>query len=341
MSETILSGLKLKEEEIFEESIRPLSLEEFIGQEKIKKNLSVFIKAAKGRKQVLDHVLFSGPPGLGKTTLAFIIAREMGAPLRVISGPAVEKPGDLAAVLTNLEEKGILFIDEIHRLHPAIEEILYSAMEDFRLDIIVGQGAGARTVKISLKPFTLIGATTRAGLITPPLMGRFGIIQRMDYYDVESLKKIAQRTARILNVKITEEAASEIGKRSRGTPRVANRLVRRIRDFVEVEGKSSIDLKIALKALEVMDVDEFGLEDMDRRILQVVIENFGGGPVGIKSLASSIGEDKGTLEDLYEPFLVQAGFLIRTSRGRVATKKAYEHLGYDFKKGFQGNLFDE
>lgn len=341
MSETILSGLKLKDEEVFEESIRPLSLEEFIGQDKIKKNLSVFIKAARGRKQVLDHVLFSGPPGLGKTTLAFIIAREMGAPLRVISGPAVEKPGDLAAVLTNLEERGILFIDEIHRLHPAIEEILYSAMEDFRLDIIVGQGAGARTVKISLKPFTLIGATTRAGLITPPLMGRFGIIQRMDYYDVESLKKITQRTARILNVKITEEAASEIGKRARGTPRVANRLVKRIRDFVEVEGKKAIDLKITLKALEIMDVDEFGLEDMDRRILQVVIENFGGGPVGIKSLASSIGEDKGTLEDLYEPFLVQAGFLIRTSRGRVATKKAYEHLGYDFKKGYQGNLFNE
>jgi len=341
MSETILSGLKLKEEELWEETLRPLNLEEFIGQEKIKKNLSVFIKAAKGRKQVLDHVLFSGPPGLGKTTLAFIIAREMGAPLKVISGPAVEKPGDLAAVLTNLDEKGILFIDEIHRLHPAIEEILYSAMEDFRLDIIVGQGPGAKTVKISLKPFTLIGATTRAGLITPPLYGRFGIILRMDYYDIESLKKIAERTARILNIKISEGASYEIGKRARGTPRVVNRLVKRIRDFVEVEGKNSIELEETLKALEVMDVDEFGLEEMDRRILQVVIENFNGGPVGIKSLASSIGEDKGTLEDLYEPFLVQSGFLIRTGRGRVATKKAYEHLGYKFDKTSQGNLFNE
>ncbi len=341
MSETILSGLKLKGEELFEESLRPLSLDEFIGQEKIKKNLSVFIKAAKGRKQVLDHVLFSGPPGLGKTTLAFIIAREMGAVMKVISGPAVEKPGDLAAVLTNLDEKGILFIDEIHRLHPAIEEILYSAMEDFRLDIIVGQGPGAKTVKISLKPFTLIGATTRAGLITPPLHGRFGIILRMDYYDVESLKKITERTARILNIKISEESAYEIGKRARGTPRVANRLVKRIRDFVEVEGKNSIELEETLKALKVMDVDEYGLEEMDRRILQVVIENFNGGPVGIKSLASSIGEDKGTLEDLYEPFLVQSGFLIRTGRGRVATKKAYQHLGYKFDKTFQGNLFNE
>lgn len=341
MSETILSGLKLKGEELFEESLRPLSLDEFIGQEKIKKNLSVFIKAAKGRKQVLDHVLFSGPPGLGKTTLAFIIAREMGAVMKVISGPAVEKPGDLAAVLTNLDEKGILFIDEIHRLHPAIEEILYSAMEDFRLDIIVGQGPGAKTVKISLKPFTLIGATTRAGLITPPLHGRFGIILRMDYYDVESLKKITERTARILNIKISEESAYEIGKRARGTPRIANRLVKRIRDFVEVEGKNSIELEETLKALEVMDVDEYGLEEMDRRILQVVIENFNGGPVGIKSLASSIGEDKGTLEDLYEPFLVQSGFLIRTGRGRVATKKAYQHLGYKFDKTFQGNLFNE
>lgn len=341
MSETILSGLKLKEEEVWEESLRPLSLDEFIGQEKIKKNLTVFIRAAKKRRQVLDHVLFSGPPGLGKTTLAFIISREMGVPVKVISGPAVEKPGDLAAVLTNLDEKGILFIDEIHRLHPAIEEILYSAMEDFRLDIIVGQGPGARTVKISLKPFTLIGATTRAGLITPPLHGRFGIILRMDYYDVESLKKITERTCRILNIEILEEAAFEIGKRARGTPRVANRLVKRIRDFAEVEGKKKIELKSALKALEVMDVDEFGLEEMDRRVLQVVIENFNGGPVGIKSLASSIGEDKGTLEDLYEPFLVQAGFLIRTSRGRVATKKAYEHLGYNIKQGFQKNLFDE
>lgn len=341
MSETILSGLKLKEEEVWEESLRPLSLDEFIGQEKIKKNLTVFIKAAKKRRQVLDHVLFSGPPGLGKTTLAFIISREMGAPVKVISGPAVEKPGELAAVLTNLDERGILFIDEIHRLHPAIEEILYSAMEDFRLDIIVGQGPGARTVKISLKPFTLIGATTRAGLITPPLHGRFGIILRMDYYDIESLKKITERTCRILNIEISEEAAFEIGKRARGTPRVANRLVKRIRDFVEVEGKKKIELKSALKALETMDVDEFGLEEMDRRVLQVVIENFNGGPVGIKSLASSIGEDKGTLEDLYEPFLVQAGFLIRTSRGRVATKKAYEHLGYSIKQGFQKKLFDE
>jgi len=226
-------------------------------------------------------------------------------------------------------------------LHPAIEEILYSAMEDFRLDIIVGQGPGAKTVKISLKPFTLIGATTRAGLITPPLYGRFGIILRMDYYDIESLKKIAERTARILNIKISEGASYEIGKRARGTPRVVNRLVKRIRYFVEVEGKNSIELEETLKALEVMDVDEFGLEEMDRRILQVVIENFNGGPVGIKSLASSIGEDKGTLEDLYEPFLVQSGFLIRTGRGRVATKKAYEHLGYKFDKTSQGNLFNE
>ncbi len=341
MSDTLLTGLKLRGEEVWEESIRPQSLEEFIGQEKIKKNLSVFIKAAKGRNSVLDHVLFSGPPGLGKTTLAYIIAKEMGAPIKVISGPAVEKPGDLAAVLTNLNEKGILFIDEIHRLHPAIEEILYSAMEDFRLDIIVGQGPGARTVKISLKPFTLIGATTRAGLITQPLHGRFGIILRMDYYDEDSLKLIVQRTCKILNIQIDEEASFEIGKRARGTPRVANRLVKRIRDFVQVEGKEKIDLESAISSLKNMDVDEFGLEEMDRRILQVVIENFNGGPVGLKSLASSIGEDKGTLEDLYEPFLVQKGFLIRTSRGRMATKKAFQHLGYNLKSGFQENLFND
>lgn len=341
MEGKILSGLRQSGEEIFEERLRPRTLEEFIGQEKLKKNLSVYINAAKGRKSNLDHVLLSGPPGLGKTTLAYIIAREMGVQIKTVSGPAVEKAGDLAAVLTNIEENGILFIDEIHRLHPAVEEILYTAMEDFRLDIIVGQGAGAKTLKIPLKPFTLIGATTRAGLITPPLHGRFGIILRIDYYDVESLKKIVLRSSKILDVLVSEEAAYEIAKRARGTPRVANRLTKRIRDFVQVEGKKEIDLGSALKSLELMDVDEYGLEEMDRRLLQVVIENFNGGPVGIKSLASSIGEDKGTLEDLYEPFLVQAGFLIRTSRGRVATKKAYQHLGYKFKDGFQGKLFED
>jgi len=325
--EVLLTGLKLKDEDAFEESLRPRRLDEFIGQEKIKKNLDVFIKAARQREESLDHVLFSGPPGLGKTTLAFIIASEMRAPIRVVAGPAVDKAGDLAAVLTNLEEGGILFIDEIHRLPAAVEEILYSAMEDFRLDVVIGQGPAARTMKITLPRFTLIGATTRAGLLSEPLHGRFGILMRMDYYDCANVARIVERTCRILKVGVEGEASAEIARRSRGTPRVANRLVRRIRDFAQVDGQHRITFERAVDALQKMDVDKYGLEEMDRRILQVIIERFKGGPVGLKPLSASLGEDQGTLEDLYEPFLVQSGFLIRTSRGRVASEKAYLHLG--------------
>jgi Holliday junction DNA helicase RuvB len=325
--DVVLTGLKVAGEETFEESLRPRKLDEFIGQDKLKDNLGVFVRAARQREEALDHVLFSGPPGLGKTTLAFIIAAEMGAPVRVVAGPSVERPGDLAAVLTNIEPGGILFIDEIHRLHPGVEELLYSAMEDYRLDVVIGEGPAARTMKITLPRFTLVGATTRAGLITPPLHGRFGIILRMDYYDPENLRRIVERTGRILKVEIEGEAGAEIARRARGTPRVANRLVRRVRDFVQVDGHPAITGALARRALEAMDVDEYGLEEMDRRILQVIVDRFGGGPVGLKSLASSVGEDKGTLEDLYEPFLVQAGFLVRTPRGRAATPLAYRHLG--------------
>jgi Holliday junction DNA helicase RuvB len=317
----------------FELSVRPRTFEEFIGQDKIKENLKIFIQAAKQRKEPLDHVLFCGPPGLGKTTLAHIIAAELGVEIKVTSGPVLERPGDLAAILTNLGDKDILFIDEIHRLPRTAEEILYPAMEDYQLDIIIGQGPSARTLKLTLPRFTLIGATTRTGLLTSPLRDRFGVLSRLDFYNPEDLKKILLRSARILNLEIREDAAAEIAMRSRGTPRVANRLLRRIRDFAQVKGDGIIEIKITKEALKAMDVDEMGFDEMDRRLLLTIMEKYNGGPVGIETLAASIREERETIEDVYEPYLLQEGFIERTSRGRVATRLAYEHFGIKKKDG--------
>ncbi|MEP6768760.1 MAG: Holliday junction branch migration DNA helicase RuvB [Acidobacteriota bacterium] len=323
----VLAGTALDDDIAVEPKLRPQWLAEYIGQKKVRDNLGVFLMAAKGRGDPLDHVLLTGPPGLGKTTLAHIVAREMGAGLRVTSGPMITRAGDLAGILTNLQAKDVLFVDEIHRLNPAVEEILYPAMEDFRLDILIGEGPMARTMKIDLPPFTLIGATTRPGLLSQPLHARFGIALRLDFYDVASLALIIDRSSQILGIRISDEAAREIAGRSRGTPRIANRLLRRLRDFAEVGGKSSIDLDTARQALARLEVDEHGFDEVDRKILSTIIEKFGGGPVGIGSIAASIGEDRGTLEDLYEPYLIQAGFLQRTPRGRVASASAYRHLG--------------
>ena len=323
----ILSGTALADDVAVEPTLRPKVLSEYIGQSKVRENLGVFLTAARGRGEPLDHVLLTGPPGLGKTTLAHIIAHELGTGLRITSGPMITRAGDLAGILTNLQPRDVLFLDEIHRLSPAVEEILYPAMEDFRLDVMIGEGPMARTMKVDLPPFTLVGATTRPGLLSQPLHGRFGIALRLDFYDVESLAKIVERSAKILGISITPEAAREIGGRSRGTPRIANRLLRRLRDFAEVAGKKAIDLTTAREALARLEVDEHGFDELDRRILHTIIEKFGGGPVGVASIAASIGEDRGTLEDLYEPYLIQAGFLQRTPRGRVASAAAYRHLG--------------
>src|SRR5512132_2754065 len=306
----ILSGTALAEDAAVEPTLRPKVLTEYIGQSKVRENLGVFLTAARGRGEPLDHVLLTGPPGLGKTTLAHIIAHELGAGLRITSGPMIARAGDLAGILTNLQPRDVLFLDEIHRLSPAVEEILYPAMEDFRLDVMIGEGPMARTMKVDLPPFTLVGATTRPGLLSQPLHGRFGITLRLDFYDVESLAQIVERSGR-----------------SRGTPRIANRLLRRLRDFAEVAGKEGIDLPTAREALARLEVDEHGFDELDRRILSTIIEKFGGGPVGINSIAASLGEDRGTLEDLYEPYLLQAGFLQRTPRGRIASAEAYRHLG--------------
>jgi Holliday junction DNA helicase RuvB len=323
----ILAGTALEDDAAVEPKLRPQTLGEYIGQTKVRENLSVFLAAARGRGEPLDHVLLTGPPGLGKTTLAHIVAREMAAGLRLTAGPMIARAGDLAGILTNLQPRDVLFVDEIHRLSPTVEEILYPAMEDFRLDVLIGEGPMARTMKVDLPPFTLIGATTRPGLLSQPLHGRFGITLRLDFYDVAALAEIVNRSARILSIRITPEAASEIGARSRGTPRIANRLLRRLRDFAEVGGKEEIGLETAKQALKRLEVDEHGFDELDRRILSTIIEKFGGGPVGVGAIAASLGEDRGTLEDLYEPYLLQAGFLQRTPRGRVASPAAYRHLG--------------
>ena len=327
-------------EERFEEQLRPRTLREMIGQDRLRENLGVFIRAACERREPIDHLLFHGPPGLGKTSLAHVVAHEMSAPLRVTSGPAIERPGDLAALLSNLEAGEVLFIDEIHRLAPTVEEILYPAMEDFHIDLLIGQGPGAQSIRLDIPRFTLIGATTRAGLLTSPLRDRFGWTARLEYYPAEDLERILQRSARVLGVKIEPEARREISTRSRGTPRIANRLLRRVRDFAEVsaEPEASIGHDRARFALERLDIDESGFDRLDRAVLETLIEKFGGGPVGLETLAAAVGEDKGTLEDVVEPFLIFQGFLGRTPRGRVATERARKHLGR-LPPDPQGKLF--
>lgn len=332
-SERVITS-KLKDEDLgFEINLRPATFEEFVGQDRIKDNLSVFIQATKQRNEPLDHVLFCGPPGLGKTTLAHIIAKELGVNIKATSGPVLERPGDLAAILTNLQNHDILFIDEIHRLGRVVEEILYPAMEDFQLDIIIGQGPSARSLKLSLPKFTLIGATTRTGLLTSPLRDRFGVINRLDFYGSKDIERIIKRSSKILGIEVTSDGAIEIAKRSRGTPRVANRLLRRVRDFAQVKGDGIIDIEITMKALERLEIDEKGFDEIDRRLLLTIIEKFEGGPVGLETLSASISEEKDTIEEVYEPYLIQEGFLERTSRGRMATRIAYEHFGMQKKAG--------
>ena len=329
-----------EKEPVVEETLRPSTINEFVGQQKVINNLSVFIQAAKKRGEALDHVILSGPPGLGKTTLAYIISKEMGGQIKPTTGPVLEKPGDLAGMLTNLEEGDVLFIDEIHRLNPVIEEYLYSAMEDYKLDIVIDSGPNARSVQIDLNRFTLVGATTRKGLLTAPLRARFGIDMRLDYYDVELLQRIALRTSHILNFGITEKGAHEIARRSRGTPRIVNKLLRRTRDFAQVDGLDTIDDAIADKALNALDVDQNGLDEMDIRILKAIIENYSGGPVGLGTLGVAVGEDKGTIEELYEPFLIKEGFMQRTPKGRIAAPKAYRYLGLQ-PGGGESDLFED
>lgn len=321
-----LNGSLLPDEYTTDFSLRPKRIEEYIGQEKIVQNIKLYIQAAKGRDEPLDHVLISGPPGLGKTTLAHIIAYEQGVSIQATTGPAVEKKGDLAAILSNLEARQVLFIDEIHRLSPAIEEILYSAMEDFFIDIVIGQGPSARTIKLSLPPFTLIGATTKTGLLTSPLRDRFGVVSRLEYYLPEDLLKIILRSAGVLGIEIDSEGAKEIAGRSRGTPRVANRLLKRVRDYAEVRGDGRITRETAKLGLDMMEIDSSGLDMMDRKILSVIVDNFSGGPVGIETIAASVSEEKDTLEDVYEPYLIQKGFINRTPRGRIATRLGYSHI---------------
>jgi holliday junction DNA helicase RuvB len=327
MDDRLVSASREPEDLQYEAGLRPRLLDEYIGQDRVRENLAVSIAAARGRTEALDHVLLYGPPGLGKTTLALVIANELGVALRATAGPVIERPGDLAAILTNLQDREVLFIDEIHRLAPVIEEILYPAMEDYELDIMIGQGPGARSVKVPIQRFTLVGATTRTGLLTSPLRSRFGIVHRLDFYAEPDMHEIVLRSARILGVEIDGAAAREIAKRCRGTPRIANRLLRRVRDYAQVRADGRIDLDVARAALALLEVDEHGFDEVDRRLLRTIIEKFGGGPVGLNSIAAALSEEKDAIEDIYEPFLIQIGFLDRTSRGRVATPRAYAFFG--------------